>query len=86
MDFLARVFALAGVESTPTFKRSRIVNQLEETQMVLMAANFLDAEAVLNHLPWLTREERDEILERKAETDMARFNAMAVPAVEVVEE
>lgn len=85
LDFLSRVFELAGVESTPTFKRSKIVNQLEETQMVLMAANFLDTEAVLNHLPWLTREERDEILERKAETDMARFNAMAVP-VDVVEE
>lgn len=77
LDFLNAILELAGIDNTPSFKRSRIVNQLEETQMVLSAANFLDVESVLNHLPWLTREEREEILERKAEQDMERLAMMA---------
>ena len=80
LDFLDSIMQLAGVEGTPTFNRSKIVNQLEQTQMVLMAANFLDEEAVLNHIPWLTREETQEILERKAEADIQRFMAEVGPS------
>lgn len=47
---------------------------LEETQMVLTAATYLDDEAVLRHLPWLTPEEVDEILERKDAEDMERLD------------
>lgn len=64
IDFLEAIFALAGVEGDATFKRSRIVNQSEETEMVISAAQYLDDEAILNHLPWLTPEEVDDILSR----------------------
>jgi hypothetical protein len=43
--------------------------------MVLAAANYLDDEAVLKHLPWLTPEEVDEILKRRDAEDSSRFNA-----------
>jgi hypothetical protein len=43
--------------------------------MVLTAANYLDDEAVLKHLPWLTPEEVDEILKRRDAEDSSRFNA-----------
>ena len=41
--------------------------------MVLSASQFLDDEAVLSHLPFVTVDEKNEILERKAELDMERF-------------
>lgn len=64
LDFLDALFQIVGIDDTPTFTRSKIVNQLEETQMVLMAANYLDDEAILKKLPWLTPEEADAILKR----------------------
>jgi hypothetical protein len=50
------------------------VNQTEETQMVLAASNYLDDEAVLEHLPWLTQEEAAAILKRRDAEDAARLN------------
>lgn len=64
LDFLQALFEIVGIEDEPSFTRSRVVNQMEETQMVLMAAPHLDDEAILKKLPWLTPEEVDEILER----------------------
>ena len=40
--------------------------------MVLLAANYLDDETILNKLPWLTQEEVTEILKRKAAEDIER--------------
>ena len=74
LDFLEELFNLVGIEDNPTFKRSRIVNQLEETQMILAAAQYLDDETILKHLPFLTQDEVDEIQKRKAEEDLDRFN------------
>lgn len=73
IEFLQGIFAIAGIEDTPTFKRSRIVNQLEQTQMVLMAAQYLDDETILNKLPWLTPEEVQDALERLDKTEQDRF-------------
>ena len=54
LEFLEEIFALAGVEGMPGFQRGRIVNQLEETEMVLAAAEFLPKDEILRHLPWLS--------------------------------
>ena len=51
---------------------SKIVNQLEETQMVLMAASYLDDETILNKLPWLTPEEVGQIMQRRETADISR--------------
>lgn len=64
LEFLQSLFEIVGIEDDATFTRSRIVNQMEETQMVLMAAQYLDEEAILKKMPWLTPEEVDDILER----------------------
>ena len=45
--------------------------------MVLSAANYLDNETLLNHLPWLTPEEVQMIMKRNNEQDMARLAAKA---------
>lgn len=79
LDFLEELFKLVGIEDNPTFKRSRIVNQLEETQMILTAAQYLDDETILKHLPFLTPEEVDEIQKRKAEEDLDRMGGNEPP-------
>lgn len=72
IDFLQALFKIVGIEDDPSFTRSKVTNQLEQTQMVLLAANYLDDETILNKLPWLTQEEVSEILKRKAAEDIER--------------
>lgn len=75
-DFLYQLFALIGIDDEPTFTRSKIVNQLEQTQMVLMAAQYLDDETLLGKLPWLTQEEVTEIMRRKSAEEVSRYAAI----------
>lgn len=72
IDFLQELFKIVGIEDAPSFTRSRVTNQLEQTQMVLLAANYLDDEAILNKLPWLTQEEVAEILKRRSAEEIDR--------------
>ena len=71
-DFIGKLLELLGIDDTPSFQWNRIANQLEETQMVLMAANYLDDESILRHLPWVLPEEVDEIMRRRDEEDVSR--------------
>lgn len=73
-DFLYQLFALIGIDDDPTFTRSKIVNQLEQTQMVLLAASYLDDETILSKLPWLTQEEIANILKRKSAEELERYS------------
>lgn len=85
-DFLVKLFEIAGItEEAKPFNRSKITNQLETTQMVLMAAQYLDDETLLSKLPWLTSEEIKEILKRKDAESVERFSAPIVEPEEVVE-
>lgn len=72
IDFLQALFKIVGIEDVPSFTRSKVTNQLEQTQMVLLAANYLDDEAILNKLPWLTQEEVAEILKRRSAEEIDR--------------
>lgn len=74
--FIGKLLELIGIDDEPSFQWNRIANQLEETQMVLTAANYLDDEAVLRHLPWLTPEEADAILERKDAEGLERLDVV----------
>lgn len=85
IDFIAEVLELAGIDDEPIFKRSQLVNQLEETEMVLSAAEWLDEETVLRKLPFVTVDEVDEILARRAEADMARMQDTAEETEPVVD-
>ena len=84
-EFIRKLFALIGIEDEPSFKWNRIANQTEETNMVLAAANYLDDESVLKHLPWLTPEEVDEILKRKVSEDINRFASTIERTTEIAE-
>lgn len=86
LDFINGILALAGIEDEATFKRSQIVNQLEETEMVLSAAEWLDEETVLRKIPWITVDEVDEILQRRSKDDAARFTAGVNENIDTEEE
>lgn len=75
IDFINGLLALAGIDDTPTFKRSPVTNDSEETDMVLAAASYLDEETILNKLPFLSTDEVEQVLERKAAESVERFNA-----------
>lgn len=72
IDFIQSLLMIAGIDDYPSFKRSQIVNQTEETEKVLLAASYLDDETILKKLPWLTPEEVDEIIKRKASEEIDR--------------
>ena len=72
-DFISRLLDLLGIDDEPSFQWNRIANQLEETQMVLSAASYLDDEAVRRHMPWLTPEEGHETRWRRDAEDMTRL-------------
>ena len=65
-DFIRRLLKLIGVKDRPIYKRNRISNQLEQTQMIIMAAEHLSERAILEKLPWISVDEIDRILEEKA--------------------
>ena len=71
--FIDAVLELIGVEDSPTYKRTKIQNLAEETQVVLSAAQYLDDETILKHLPFLSPDEIDGILERKQEEEANRY-------------
>ena len=65
IEFIQQILHLIGIEDTPIFKRNRISNQTEQTQMVLLAAQYLDDETVLKKLPFISVDEVQEILAKK---------------------
>lgn len=83
-EAIVKLLALIGIDDEPVFNRTRISNQLEQVQMVLSEAQYLDRETVLRKLPNITPEEVQAILERSDEEDMARF--AAVQAIQEAEE
>lgn len=70
---LAHVVGLDEDECVPLFKRNRISNQAEQVDMVMQSAQYLDDETVIRHLPFITVDEVDSILERKAAEEQDRM-------------
>lgn len=69
-EFVRQLLKLIGIDDYPLFKRNRISNEMEQTQMVLSAATYLDDETVLKKLPFVTVDEIPKILENtQAERD-----------------
>ena len=77
LDFLRGILALAGIQDTPTFTRSTVINTKEEVETILQAAEYLDDETITRAI--LTAMGRgdltEEVLKRKTEEDAARVNA-----------
>lgn len=69
-----QILKLNGIDDTPQFKRNRISNQREQVEMVMLTANYLDEQTVLEKLPFITVDEVNEILARKAKEDFDTVN------------
>lgn len=72
-DFIDGILSIAGIDDVPTYKRSQVVNQAEETEMILSAAAWLDDETILRKLPWVTVDEVSEILARRDSAEIGRL-------------
>lgn len=73
IQFVRQVLALIGIDDTPVFKRNRISNQTEQVNMVMMEAQYLDDETVLQKLPNISVDEVPTILARRTLNNAARF-------------
>lgn len=75
IEFVQQLLRLLGLpDSTPIFKRNRISNQNEMTQMILSAGEYLDDETVLKKLPFITVDEVTQILEAKTQEAENRYS------------
>lgn len=72
LDFVQQILELAGIQDNPVFVWNRVVNQAEQTNMVLSAATFLTDEMIIKKLPFLTPEEADAVIQ---EREMGSYNA-----------
>lgn len=82
IDFCQKIMELAGINDNPSFNWNRVVNQSEQTAMVLSAGNYLSEEMVIKKLPFLTPEEAEAEIGRRETEQLDRFT----PVVEEVEE
>ena len=74
IKFVRQILALMGIDDTPLFKRNKISNQREQTEMIASMAHYLDDETILAKLPWITVDEIPEIIRRKQLEGMSAFN------------
>lgn len=73
IEFIQSILSLIGVEDTPQFKRNRISNQSEQTQMIMSVADYLDTETILSKLPFINVDEVIQILAKKDVEDQSKF-------------
>lgn len=72
-EFIQQLLSLMGIEDTPIFKRNRISNEKEQVEIVMMEADYLDDETILQKLPNITVDEVADILYRKQADSENRF-------------
>lgn len=70
---ISGILNILNIEDVPLFNRNRVSNQKERTEMVMLAANYLDDETVLKKLPFITPDEIDGIMLRKGTSDQESF-------------
>jgi hypothetical protein len=64
---------LAGLPiEDPTFTRSQVANQTEITQNVMLAAQYLDDETVIELLPFMTPEQKKRAIEQMRNIERKR--------------
>ena len=67
------ILSILGIDDVPVFQRNRISNRMEQVQMIMMAANYLDDETIIRKLPFITPDEVESILARKLSQDVDSF-------------
>ena len=79
IGLVRKLLSFTGIEdATPIFKRNRVSNQKETTEMVLLAAPYLDDETIVKHLPFISVDELETIKNNKADIDITRLTDVDV--------
>lgn len=82
IECVQQILALIGIEDTPIFKRNRISNQKEQVDMVIAEAPYLDDETILQKLPNISPDEIADILTRRDQSSMNRYEDTADDGIE----
>ena len=61
---------------SPQFKRNKISNMKEQTEMVMMVAEKLDDETLLKKIPWITVDEIPNILKNNDAKAVSGLSSM----------
>lgn len=67
------IIGLPAADCTPLFKRNRISNQAQTVEMLVQAAEWLDEETIIKNLPFITVDEIEGILQRRAADELGRY-------------
>lgn len=73
IDFVQKILELAQIDDEPSYVWNRMINQTEQTQMILSAANYLTDDMLIKKLPFLTPEEADEVIKGRKEMEVSQF-------------
>lgn len=73
--FIVEILRLAGIDDTPSYTRNQIINKTEETQSLLMGAQYYDDEYITKKLLTINGDidQYDDMMKRKAAEDIDRF-------------
>lgn len=87
-EFLRDILRLAGIEDTPTFSRSYIVNKTEEIQTLLQAATYLDDTYVTTKVMTLLgdADKVDDVLKQMDADEIERQASLEEPEENTEEE
>lgn len=73
-DFILGLLEVAGIDDEPSYTRNQIVNKAEETQTILMGAEYYDEEYITKKLLTINgdADQYDALMERKAAEETER--------------
>ncbi len=74
--FINGILNLAGIDDKPSYTRDKIINKSEETQVVLMGAEYMTPEYITKKLLtiWGDADMTEDILKKKTAEDLNKFN------------
>lgn len=75
-EFIGKILQLAGIDDEPTYNRNRVINKQEETQTVLLGAEYYDDEYITKKLLTINGDidVYDELMKRKAAEEIDRYS------------
>lgn len=81
-DCILELLAVAGIDDAPSYTRNRIINRMEETQTILMGAEYYDDEYITKKLLTINgdADQYDELMKRKIEAEASRVEEENDPA------
>lgn len=86
IKFIKGILSLIGIEAEPSFKRNRIANMVEESEMVLSAVTVIGEEMTIKKLPFLTPDEAEEVIQKRMADELKMINMSGAEEVEAGEE